>query len=344
MNILIDIGHPAHVHFFKHSISELNNLGHHVFIVARKKDVTIELLDEYGFDYEYFTSAKKGLISLGKELVEHSIKLYRFAKKNKIEIMLNIGGTFIVHPGLLLGIPTIVFSDTEHAKISNSITYPFATKICTPNCYFADLGKKQVKYDGYHELAYLHPNRFNPDESVLSELGIEKTDRFFIVRFVSWGASHDKGQWGFSLEQKKELVTKLSKYGRVLISSEGDLSDEFIKYKFSLSPTKIHHLLAYCNLYIGEGATMATESAILGTPSIYVNSLTAGTIEELINKYQMLYRYTDGDEAISKAIELVENSEAKLEQLRKRDKFLLDKIDVTNWLTEFVNTYGKKTI
>ena len=158
------------------------------------------------------------------------------------------------------------------------------------------------------------------------------------MRFISWGASHDKGQWGFSLDQKRELISKLSTYGRVLISSEGDLTDEFIRYKFSLSPSKIHHLLAFCNLYIGEGATMATESAILGTPSIYVNSLTAGTIEELINKYQMLYRFTDGDDAIKKAMELVENSEAKLEQLRRRDKFLLDKVDVTSWLTEFVNT------
>lgn len=338
MNILIDIGHPAHVHFFKHSIIEWRNQGNNVFIVARKKDVTIELLEDYKLDYTYFSTAKKGIISLAKELIEHSIQLFLFVKKNKIDIMLNIGGTFIVHPGKILGIPTIVFSDTEHAKISNKITYPFATKICTPNCYFDDLGKKQVKYNGYHELAYLHPNRFNPDESVLSELGIEKTDRFFIVRFVSWGASHDKGQWGFSLDQKRKLISKLSTYGKVLISSEGNLKDEFKKFQFSLSPTKIHHLLAYSSLYIGEGATMATESAILGTPSIYVNSLTAGTIEELINKYQMLYRYTDGDDAIKKAIELVENSEAKIDQLRRRDNFLLDKIDVTSWLTEFINT------
>ena len=146
MNILIDIGHPAHVHFFKHSVKEWRNLGHQVFIVARKKDVTIELLDEYGFDYKFMSTAKKGLVALAKELLEHDYKLLIFAKEKNIDIMLNIGGTFIVHPGKLLGIPTIVFSDTEHAKISNVITYPFASHICTPDCYFDDLGKKQIKY------------------------------------------------------------------------------------------------------------------------------------------------------------------------------------------------------
>ncbi len=35
-------------------------------------------------------------------------------------------------------------------------------------------------------------------------------------------------------------------------------------------------LLAYATLFIGEGATMASECAVLGTPAIYVNSLQLG--------------------------------------------------------------------
>jgi len=340
MNLLIDIGHPAHVHFFKQSLISWKKSGHQVYVVTRKKDVTIELLDDYGIEYKFISTAKRGFVSLLKELIAHDIKLLSYAKEKKIDIMMSIGGTFIVYPGLILGIPTIVFSDTEHAKLSNTITYPFASRICTPDCYSDNLGRKQIRYKGYHELAYLHPNHFTPDPSILEKLGLSKNEQFFIVRFISWGASHDKGQWGFSFEQKQELVTKLSQYGRVLISSEGELDNEFKKYQFSLSPIKIHHLLAYSNLYIGEGATMATEAAVLGTPSIYVNTLTAGTIEELINKYKLLDRLVDGNKAIEKAIEIAQNPDYKVSLVERRDKFISEKIDVSEWLTNFVMNYS----
>ena len=339
MNLLIDIGHPGHVHFFKHSIINLGKSGHKVYIVTRKKDVTLELLDDYGFEYEFISIAKRGFFFLVRELLEHDIKLFSFSKEKKIDLMLSVGGTFIVYPGLLLKIPTIVFSDTEHAKLSNTITYPFASRVCTPDCYFDDLGKKQIRYKGYHELAYLHPNHFTPDPTILDEIGLSINDSFFVLRFISWGASHDSGQHGFSFDQKQELVTKLSQYGKVLISSEGELDNEFKQFQFSLSPIKIHHLLAFSSLYIGEGATMATEAAVLGTPSIYVNTLTAGTIEELINKYKLLDRFVDGKKAIEKAIEIAQNPGYKAMQISKKTRFIEDKIDVTEWLTDFICHY-----
>ena len=51
MRILIDMGHPAHVHFFKNAIRSLEERGHSVKITARDKDVTLALLEAYGFDY-----------------------------------------------------------------------------------------------------------------------------------------------------------------------------------------------------------------------------------------------------------------------------------------------------
>ena len=49
MKILIDIGHPGHVHFFKHAVWELQKRGHEVFFSAREKDVTLLLLEHYKF-------------------------------------------------------------------------------------------------------------------------------------------------------------------------------------------------------------------------------------------------------------------------------------------------------
>ena len=51
MKIFIDIGHPAHVHYFRYTINKLKNDGHNIFITARRKDVTHQLLDNYNIPY-----------------------------------------------------------------------------------------------------------------------------------------------------------------------------------------------------------------------------------------------------------------------------------------------------
>jgi uncharacterized protein len=336
MNILIDLSHPAHVHFFKHAARIWQERGHRIQFAARNKDVTFQLLDAYGYPYQGLSAIRKGISGLGFELLEHEWRLARLAVKFKADVMLNIGGTFIVHAGKLLGIPAVVFTDTEHAKLSNAITFPFADWICTPSCYTSNLGKKQVRYNGSHELAYLHPNYFTPDSRILNEIGIEREEKFFLVRFVTWGASHDIGQGGFSDEDKRELIFKLSRLGKVFITSEGQIPDEFESHKLPINPVKIHDLLSYCNLYIGEGATMAAEAAILGTPSIYVNTLTAGTIEELVNKYRLLHRFTEGSAAIEKAVEMANGDYHKSVHCERKRVYLNEKIDVTAWVVEFI--------
>ena len=174
---------------------------------------------------------------------------------------------------------------------------------------------------------------------MLDEIGLSKDDKFVILRFVSWGASHDVGQHG--IQNKIRLVKELEKYGRVLITSEGQLDKELEKYKIKVSPEKMHDLLNYATLYMGEGATMATESAILGTPSIYISSLvgTMGNFIELEEKYGLMYNYNDSDKAIKKAVELIQKPDAKDEWSKKREILSKDKIDVTAFMVWFIEKY-----
>ena len=57
-----------------------------------------------------------------------------------------------------------------------------------------------------------------------------------------------------------------------------------------------------CNseLYIGEGGTMASEAAVLGIPSIFVNSLELGYLNELEKKYGLVFNFSDSKKAIGK--------------------------------------------
>ena len=51
MKILIDIGHPGHVHYFRNFIKKMEENLHEVLIVARDKEVTFKLLEFYKIPY-----------------------------------------------------------------------------------------------------------------------------------------------------------------------------------------------------------------------------------------------------------------------------------------------------
>jgi uncharacterized protein len=340
MRILVDIGHPADFHFLKNAIWKLESDGHEVKITARDKEMTTRLLEAYDFKYHNLGKNQKGLANKAIGMIKTDFKLYKIAKNFNPDVLTGIHNPYIAHVGRLLGKPSLIFTDTEHAKLASILTFPFSTAICTPSCFKNDLGKKQTRYDGYHELAYLHPDYFTPNYSILNEIGLQKNERFIVIRFVSWDASHDVGHHG--IQNKINLVGELEKYGRVLITSESKLPVELEPYRFTLSPEKMHDLLYYATLYIGEGASMATESGILGTPSIYVSSLvdTMGNFIELTKKYGLVYTYKDSDKALNKALELVQKSELKEEWRKRREGLLNDKIDVTKFMVETIEKYG----
>ena len=105
----------------------------------------------------------------------------------------------------------------------------------------------------------------------------------------------------------------------------------------------MHDLLYYAAMCIGEGATMASECAVLGTPAIYVNTLRLGYTNEEKEKYNLIFNFSDPmngqQQARDKALELIEKPELKREWQKKREKLLNDKIDVTKFMTEFIENY-----
>ncbi len=318
--------------------------GHECKITVVDKEVTLDLLDAYGFEYDVLGVAKSSLFTKATELIKIEYKLYNMTNYFKADVLVGgVGNAYSAHVGQLTGKTSIVFDDTEHAKLAHLITDPFATIICTPSCFKKDLGKKQIRYNGYHELAYLHPDYFKPNPEVLRELGLNESETYIILRFVSWNADHDIGQHG--IRNKMEFVKKLKKYGRVLITSEVELEPELEQYKIKVSPEKLHDLLYYATLYIGEGATTASECAVLGTHAIYVNTLRLGYTDEEEEKYDLVYNYSDPEsidgDALDKTIELLKNPNLWQEGKTKREKLLVDKINVTKFMVDFIEQYNQ---
>jgi|LGVF01.1.fsa_nt_gb predicted glycosyltransferase len=341
MRVLIDIGHPAHVHLFKNIIRNLENDGHKVKIATRDKEITLYLLDAYGFEYENLGRHHKKLLSKLLGLITRDYKLYKVAKKFKPDIFISHGSICAAHVAKLVSKPHIALEDTENSTEQIRLYAPFTNAILTPSCFELDLGKKQRKYNGYTELTYLHPNYFKPDPAILDELGLNTSDKYIVLRFVSWSASHDIRDKGFT--NKKEVIQSLERYGRILITSEAKLPPELEKYMITVAPEKIHHLLYFANLYLGESATMASESAILGTPAIFVSTSRRGYTDELETKYDMVYTFSDHrnaqNQALEKALELLKDNDTKRKWQEKRKKMLFEKIDVTKHVIDFIEEY-----
>lgn len=338
MRILIDINHPAHVHLFKNLYFELKVRGIDVTVVAVEKEISIVLLEKYNIPYIKLGKNPKSTYGKLLFLIISIIKLFLISLKFKPNIFLSVAGIRSSVVAFLLGKKSYVFDDTEHSKKEIALYKPFSTKIFTPDCFLDDLGPKQIRYPGYHELAYLHPSRFTPNPEVLNEIGLLENDKFFVVRFVSWEASHDKGHKGLSLEDKRKLINYVKPYGKIIISAERALPPEFEEYRMSICPTKMHDLLYYATMYLGEGGTMASEAACLGTYSIYTNSLPSmGYIKEEIEKYNLIFKSIDIDEILSH-LDSIDFDKIKNQANEKTNKLINDKIDLTKFLINLITS------
>ena len=330
MKIMIDIGHPAHVHLFKNIIWELEKRGDTILVTARDKDVVLKLLDAYQIPYHAIGKKQTGIIALTREWIVREYKIYKIAKNFHPDIMLGLLNPATAHVAKLIGAKSIIFNDSEPEAIKypieEKLTVPFANRIITLASVNHDYGPKSIRINSYKELAYLHPNVFTPNPNVLEQAGLKKGDDYVLLRFVAWGASHDVGEGGFSLEEKRTLIHQLQQKVHVYISSELPLPKEFEQYRLPISPDKMHDFLYYAKLFISDSQTMTTEAALLATPAIRYNSFVGekdmGNFRELEEKYGLIFNFRNGTDAINKAMELLKTPGLK-EQWREKQKQLL---------------------
>lgn len=332
MRILIDILHPAHVHFYRPFRDELTRRGHAVAVTARSKEMTTDLLKRYAIDHTVLSRQADRKLGLGIELLSRTIRLIGAVRRFRPDALTGIMGPSIAPVGRILGVPSVVFYDTEHARQTNLFVYPLAHTVCTPECYEGSVRGRHVTYPGYHELAYLHPRRFTPDPGALADYGLSAEEPYFLVRFVSWQAVHDVGQRALSLEAKLQVVRELERRGRVVISSEGPLPTSLARRELQGPIEKIHHVIAHARGVVGESATMCSEAAVLGVPAVYVNPLRLGYLEEQERAYGLVrnVRSCDPDEVLS-AVDAIPWEGVE----RGRQRLLAEKIDVTEWMIDF---------
>lgn len=348
MNYLVYLGHPAHFHLFKHAISELKRGGHDVRILIRKKDVLEELLQASGWQYSNILPTRRGdgWAAIFRSVLSREIQLWHAVRRRRPLLMIGTSAE-IAHIGRIMGIASLVVNEDDADVVPwfSHLAYPFASHILAPvSCRSGRWEQKTIFYNGYHELAYLHPNHFAPAESVRYQLA-SNGDPYFILRFAQLTAHHDAGKRGIDAGVARELIQRLTPCGRIYITSERPLEAEFERYRIRLEPQHMHHALYYAKMYIGDSQTMAAEAAVLGTPSLRFNDFVGriGYLEELEHRYGLTQGIPTAEPQRLYGVveEWLAKADLKAEWQRRRQAMLAEKIDVAAFMTWFIENYPR---
>ena len=247
--------------------------------------------------------------------------------------------------GPLRRIPVISIGEDDADVVPNyaKLTYPGASVILCPDT--CDCGKwngKAVKYPGYQELGYLHPENFTPDKAVVAKY-FNPDKPYFLMRFSGLNAHHDVGIRGIDNRIAGKLVSLLEPHGDVYITSERPLDPDCEKYRIAINPLDIHHVMAFADLYLGDSQTMAAEAGVLGVPFVRFNDFVGriGYLNELENKYELGYGIKpDREDMLYETVErLLAMPDRRAVFQQRRERMLSEKINFADFLTQFIENY-----
>jgi len=342
MRALFDLRHPAQVLFFKDLVAALRESGDEVLISSRDKDETIQLLESLGLPHVCLSRMGKGLLGMGVELGFRVARMLRVARRFRPDVLVARTGITIALVGKMLGVPSVVFDDTEFAWLQIALSAPFATVVCTGLGYRRRFPGKELRFNAPPHLAYTHPSRFRPRRDVLVAHGIDPDRPYTVLRVKAWRAIHDLGVRGPGDEELDRLVAALKEYGRVIISTERRLPEPLCRHLNPLPTNEVLHLLAFARLYVGEGSCMAAEAACLGTPSIYLSPASRrGYLDALEQRYGHVTTVRNVQQAVERSKAWLEDPGSKQRAMSARERLLQESSDPFEFMLDVVRRYGR---
>ncbi|OGV51410.1 MAG: hypothetical protein A2017_14885 [Lentisphaerae bacterium GWF2_44_16] len=328
MRYCFDLLHPAHFHLFKNFIEHLKSSRHEVYIFVRPKDVLLELLKEKGWDFTVSPASASDNKFLG--FFKHFLGYCKFVKNKKVDF--HIGSSVVIGAASrLLGGKSTVWGEDDTSimplwTLANLPTHTFLR----PSCLSFEKDRRDVYHNSYHELAYLHPGNFIPDRNVIEKYGLREK-KYVVARFSALKAFHDKNARGISPELWSKIEGLIAGY-QIVKSME-------LAKSHQIAPWDMHHVLAFAKMIISDSQTMTIEGAVLGIPSVRVNTFIGKStlIEELEQKYKLAIGILpDHEKLILKTIEdIVINPDTEKTWEERRALLLADKVDLNRWMIEY---------
>jgi predicted glycosyltransferase len=375
MRFLIEAHHPAHIHFFKYAIRIWQERGDEVLLIGRDRDVMKQLLAAYDWiPAEIVSSTGRSNRFPLREMLLRQLAVAERVRRFRPSLVLSLMGSY-TQVARLLGVPNIIFTDSEFQSFNHRIAHPFATLIYTPRCFWKPLGSKQRRYAGYHELAFLHPKRFTARPAVLERLRVNggpaatgavasatagaanpqvgaegsalshpQPGEYVVIRTSAWNTLHDIGQSGLGPHFERLMQLLVPRYSVYIVPEGGQLAPRWAAHRLSVPPDEYHDVLAFAKLVITEGASTASEAACLGVPSVYVNTTRRGYLEDQERRYQLVYNFTDPALALAKTAQLLAAPPSVAALAAAQARLIADHIDVTDYVVGELDRFADATL
>jgi hypothetical protein len=290
MKIWIDFINTPQVSFWIPFMKEFRNENHEIILTCRDSGNTIDLLKQYGMDYQIIgEKVGKGTIQKLFFFPKRIIKLFLFIRKLKPDVAASQSSFYQPIVARLLGIPCLYTNDNEHAK-GNFAGFIFAKRVILPMALFNErftkkwpLRTKISFYPSVKEAIYLSQQ---PDLAPLIP-GI-KTKIYF--RPEPWSAQYYDGPLNFF---DATLISLAQEYSIIVLPRDKNQSDHykqaiFCQINVADKPLKLKNIIADCLLFIGAGGSMTRELAVLGIPVISIYQAEILRVDKfLVEKGQM---------------------------------------------------------
>ena len=345
MRYLFFTNTPAHVHLYRHAIDRLEAAGHEVLVLGRDYGCTKALLEFYDLPHEMYGACETTKFSLVREVPGHFARIFRETLRYGPDLVFGIG-SYAAPAGALARAPVVLITDSEPVAFDQFVSRALADAILTPYTFRKNLGGKHFQFRGFKETAYLHPDVFEADDGVREELGLAPDERFAIVRLNAFGSHHDLNHGGFTAEQRRDLVSRLAEDVTVFVSDEGDEFDpETVGARpYDAHPGYLHDALAESSLLVTDTQTMATEAALLGTPTIRSNTFVGeddmGNFIELEDR-GLIYNTDDFEDVLATAEEYVTDESIQRRWRDRRAEYVGDLDDLTEVIVDVAANMGR---
>jgi predicted glycosyltransferase len=310
MRVWIDLTNSPHVLVMRPLIELLQADGHDVRVTVRDYAQTIELCERMQIAHTPIGRHRGDrLAAKAAGLASRSAALARWARAQTragggFEIAIGHGSNDVSVAAALLRIPSATMFDYEWATVQHNVNCRLASAVVVPDAippqrlYRYGARRKLHRYVGLKEEYYLAD--FEPDRSVLAELGLDSSRLLVVVRTPPEVSLYHRFANDLFADVLERLRTAAGEQGlQAVVLPRLDSQREQLGRTggFVVPPRAIdaQSLIAYADLVISAGGTMNREAVALGTPVYTTFAGRLGAVDERLIAENRLRKLSRAD-------------------------------------------------
>ena len=301
MRVWVDLTNSPHVLVMRPLVAAMREDGHEVEVTARDFAQTVELLERFGMEHTVIgrhRGERRSSKAVG--LLSRSLKLARWARGRRFDVAMGHGSNDVSVAARLLRVPAATAFDYEWAVAQHQVNCRLVRAVVVPDAIpperlerYGARGKLR-RYPGLKEEYYLAD--FEPDESVLDELGLDGGEPTVVVRTPPEVSLYHR----FENPLFAQVLERLRGVQAVVLPRTPAQRAELRERGFLVPERAIDapSLVALADLVISAGGTMNREAVALGTPVWTTFEGRLGAVDEALMREGRLRKLESAEQVV----------------------------------------------